>query len=189
MNQKGKNSVKSQPMMYIAQPQFEITNVKVQQSVMRSKKKTIEKQEKNEQNDVAVQAASKVENEVIDEKEEQIQHDEESEVKSDVEDVPVSYITEDQGEQQANQADNNEEDQGNGKKTFKDLSISGKVEYLLDLPFGVPKIKCEFLTDEERYRGIVIDFEEDEVKLRLLTNLRPVTLNISEIKDIRMLGF
>lgn len=82
----------------------------------------------------------------------------------------------------------NEKDINTGTSSFKDLPVEGKIEYLLNLPTGVPKIRCEFVTEEKSYRGILLERKDSEISIRVLGH-ENVTIEIDKLKDINMLGF
>src|SRR5690625_3944940 len=44
---------------------------------------------------------------------------------------------------------------------FKDLAVNEKIAYLLNLPEEVPKIRCEFVTEERNYRGVLLEEKEE----------------------------
>ncbi len=72
--------------------------------------------------------------------------------------------------------------------SFKDLSVEDKIKYLLDLPDSVPKIRCEFITEDNMYRGILLEKKDSEIVVRVLGK-ENITITIEEINDIQMLGF
>ncbi|MCP8615603.1 CotO family spore coat protein [Salirhabdus salicampi] len=81
-----------------------------------------------------------------------------------------------------------DESKGNRQK-FRDLSIAEKVEYFLNMPRNVPQMKCELFTKEKRYTGYIVNYEDEEVSMRLFQAPYNVKITISEIDDIRLLGF
>lgn len=76
----------------------------------------------------------------------------------------------------------------NGTSSFKNLNVEEKIDYLLNLPDGVPKIRCEFTTDEKVYRGILLSKQENEVSISVVGQ-ENVTISINKLKDIQMIGF
>lgn len=71
---------------------------------------------------------------------------------------------------------------------FKDLTIGGKVDYLINLPQQMPAITCEFITAKERYRGIALE-EASGTLLLEIAGMGTEAINLTEIEHIRMLGF
>ncbi|MEI3612838.1 CotO family spore coat protein [Pseudogracilibacillus sp. SO30301A] len=72
--------------------------------------------------------------------------------------------------------------------SFKGLNIDGKIDYLVNLPSEVPRIRCEVITEEKEYRGVMIGDAGDSVTLRVIG--RGMTeINKSVIKDIHLIGF
>lgn len=74
-------------------------------------------------------------------------------------------------------------------KRFKELSMEEKVEYLLHLPPGVPKIKCEFETKEEKYHGIVIGYADGIVHIFQKKKPNKLSLKIEDIISINRKSF
>lgn len=87
---------------------------------------------------------------------------------------------------------NEKVNQDNKKKkeevAFKYLSITEKVNYLVDLPREVPSIRCEILTNRKKYRGI-IKKREDEIIILRINGRESQKINIVDIKSIRLIGF
>lgn len=73
-------------------------------------------------------------------------------------------------------------------ESFNQLTIKEKIKYLVNLPSEVPNIKCEIVTDENRYRGILLEEKDDDVVLRIFGR-ENVTLKKELITNIRMIGF
>lgn len=72
---------------------------------------------------------------------------------------------------------------------FKDMSIEEKVNYFVSRPSDVPKLRCEIETDERKYRGIITDFQEDHVFIRVGKRSSSTKISFDQITNIRMLGF
>src|SRR5699024_11650770 len=95
----------------------------------------------------------------------------------------------------AETADNSEPDELKEKKSmadrpkFKDMTIEEKVEYFVSQPRHVPKLRCQIETNERKYRGIIIDFQEDHVFIRVGKRSSSTKISLDQITNIRMLGF
>lgn len=72
--------------------------------------------------------------------------------------------------------------------SFKDLTIEEKITYLVDLPNEVPSIRCEVETDKQKYRGIITDYVDDEIKLKIFGR-EDQWLHKEEIVNIHLIGF
>ena len=82
-----------------------------------------------------------------------------------------------------------EDSSENGVGSFKDLSIDKKISYLLDLPEGFPQIRCEFITKEKSYRGILLERVDNVLTIRVLGKKERVKVKVDELTNIVMLGF
>ncbi|WP_070119722.1 CotO family spore coat protein [Bacillus marinisedimentorum] len=72
---------------------------------------------------------------------------------------------------------------------FKEMSIPERIDYLLNLPFGIPPIKCEIVTEQRSYRGIVASKKEDKIMVFHFGSPRNLNIRIEEIRDIKMKSF
>ncbi|SEU02694.1 Spore coat protein CotO [Salinibacillus kushneri] len=75
------------------------------------------------------------------------------------------------------------------KKGFREMTIEEKINYLTELPSQMPKMKCEVITPDKRYRGLILDFADEVVKMRTIQKPYRVELSLSEIEDVRLMGF
>ncbi|HLR74350.1 MAG TPA: CotO family spore coat protein [Virgibacillus sp.] len=90
------------------------------------------------------------------------------------------------GEEQVDEKNSREQSR---QKKFNELSLQGKIEYFADTPNYAPKIKCELITAERKYRGIITDFKDDFVFIRVGRRTTNTKVPFTDIQDIRMLGF
>lgn len=74
-------------------------------------------------------------------------------------------------------------------KKFSELSLQGKIQYFIDIPDYVPKIKCEIKTADLKYRGVITDFKENLVFIQVGKSTTSRQVPFEDIQDIRMLGF
>jgi len=72
------------------------------------------------------------------------------------------------------------------KKNFKDMNIQEKIDYFLNTSSHLPRMRCEVITVERKYRGIILGLEDNEVQMRV--GRRTVFINQEDIKDIQLLG-
>lgn len=95
--------------------------------------------------------------------------------------------------QQENQQEIIEEEEESSQsprhKKFSELSLREKVYYFINIPNYAPKIKCEIRTDEDKYRGFITDFKDNEVFIRVGRRSSSTKILFDDIQDIRMLGF
>ncbi|WP_345240269.1 CotO family spore coat protein [Pontibacillus salipaludis] len=77
----------------------------------------------------------------------------------------------------------------NRRSRFKDMSLEDKVDYFVNLPSQVPRMKCEVITEEERYKGWIEDYEEGTVYMKILQRPFRVEVPFDDIHDIVLRGF
>lgn len=71
--------------------------------------------------------------------------------------------------------------------TFNDLSIQGKIDYFINLPAEMPKIKSEIVLDKDVYRGYILQDNGDKIVIE--TGRVEEIINKNEINDIILIGF
>lgn len=74
-------------------------------------------------------------------------------------------------------------------KTFKEMSVEEKVEYLVNLPIAVPKAKCEIRTRETTINGIVVGYKNGVVQIVQRKKPFRVDLKIEDILSISRKSF
>lgn len=72
-------------------------------------------------------------------------------------------------------------------KSFKEMDILERLDYLHHFPRQLPPVPCQFQTDNKTFRGFVIGKTEDEVELRLLDKTQ-VTIAIKDLFEVKMIG-
>ncbi|WP_047985915.1 CotO family spore coat protein [Ornithinibacillus californiensis] len=78
--------------------------------------------------------------------------------------------------------------QENGeRKKFKDMTLLEKVDYFVHTPSHLPRMRCEVITTERKYRGVILDKEENDVLIRV--GRRQNRVNFEDILEINLLGF
>jgi hypothetical protein len=73
------------------------------------------------------------------------------------------------------------------RKKFKDMTILEKVDYFVHTPSHLPRMRCEVITTERKYRGVILDKEENDVLIRV--GRRQNRVNFEDILEINLLGF
>ncbi|MFD1040699.1 CotO family spore coat protein [Virgibacillus byunsanensis] len=82
-----------------------------------------------------------------------------------------------------------DDEQEKTRPKFKDMTLHEKVDYFTKSPVHVPKVKCEVKTDTKSHRGIIIDFKDGEVMMRVGKRTSTTKIPFDTITEIRMLGF
>ncbi|WP_374724143.1 CotO family spore coat protein [Calidifontibacillus erzurumensis] len=99
-------------------------------------------------------------------------------------------VTENSVDNVEQQAINLEPDQGKNKpKRFKEMSIREKVEYLVNLPVIVPKVKCEIRTKANTYQGVIAGYANGNVIIAQRKKPFRVEVKIDDILEINRKSF
>ncbi|HHW39037.1 MAG TPA: hypothetical protein GXX18_17695 [Bacillales bacterium] len=75
------------------------------------------------------------------------------------------------------------------QKPFKEMSVEEKVEYLVNLPIAVPKVKCEIRTNETTFQGIIAGYTNGVVQIIQRKKPFRVDLKIEDILGINRKSF
>jgi hypothetical protein len=75
------------------------------------------------------------------------------------------------------------------KGNFKDLSLIERIDYCLNLPSQIPRMKCEIVTEEASVIGIIMGIEEDKILVKSVRRPFKREIKLGTIKDIKLLGF
>ncbi|KRG15971.1 CotO family spore coat protein [Lederbergia galactosidilytica] len=71
-------------------------------------------------------------------------------------------------------------------KAFKEMSISEKLQYLLQVPRSQPPFPCEFIKEDERIRGILESKKGDNIQVKTF-NGDVLTIAIEDLQAIRII--
>ncbi|WP_163583153.1 CotO family spore coat protein [Gracilibacillus saliphilus] len=74
------------------------------------------------------------------------------------------------------------------KKNFDEMTILEKVIYFASMPFHLPKVKCELITERKKYIGKIEDYQNEMVIIKVASKQRPVSVPLQQIKEINMFG-
>ncbi|MEH7115498.1 CotO family spore coat protein [Neobacillus niacini] len=75
----------------------------------------------------------------------------------------------------------------NRVKSFKEMDLMDRLEYLANLPKALPPVPCVFYTDEKNYQGFLVGFNEQDMTIRI-PNQSTETIPLKNLKDIIMIG-
>ena len=76
------------------------------------------------------------------------------------------------------------------KKSFRELNIEERIDYLLNMSKKqMPIIICEVKTDRGSFRGIVKSKEDHMLILKPLASMKMIPIAVDEITSIRMISF
>jgi hypothetical protein len=72
-------------------------------------------------------------------------------------------------------------------KSFKEMNIGERLEYLRNFPKALPPVPCVFQTAEKPYQGYLLDFNEQEVTIKL-PNQSVEIIARSALTEVSMIG-
>jgi hypothetical protein len=75
------------------------------------------------------------------------------------------------------------------KGNFKDLSLIERIDYCLNLPSQIPRMKCEIVTEEASTIGIILGIQDDVILVKSVRRPFKREIKLGTIKDIKLLGF
>ena len=74
------------------------------------------------------------------------------------------------------------------KKPFREMSIEEKVYFMINKPHYIPKVECRIQTIHDLFIGYISGYENNEVLVKISTNLTEIRIPIVEIESIQMAG-
>ncbi len=72
-------------------------------------------------------------------------------------------------------------------KSFKEMSILERINYLVDFPRQLTPVSCIFETEEKQVRGILIGKSDETIEIRKQDG-KMTPININLLTDIKMIG-
>ncbi|MEI3605783.1 CotO family spore coat protein [Pseudogracilibacillus sp. SE30717A] len=72
--------------------------------------------------------------------------------------------------------------------SFKQLTVSEKIDYLVNVPNEVAQIRCEVVLEDKNIRGTVIEEDKEEITMKVLGRENK-KIKKEDIKNILLLGF
>ncbi|RYG72124.1 hypothetical protein EU245_11585 [Lentibacillus lipolyticus] len=172
----GKKQSAKSPLLYIQQP-----DIGTPEAPMQSRYMTPKKKQSNEKWKKAKKAATRpvdrgdASKQDVGDKQEDAGQEETTEMNEDT-------------EEELEQTEEPEESEET-RKQFKDMSLTERIDYFLNRPKHVPAMRCEIRTDERRYRGMITDYQDGTVFIKVGRRPTPVKVAFDTINDIRMIGF
>ncbi|WP_174612818.1 CotO family spore coat protein [Virgibacillus ihumii] len=85
--------------------------------------------------------------------------------------------------------DPTEDKGGDDRKKFKDMTVRERLDYFLNTPKHVPTMRCEIKTEERKYRGRIVDFQEERVYMQVGRRKSATKIPFDEILEIGLIGF
>ncbi|SET15919.1 Spore coat protein CotO [Oceanobacillus limi] len=166
----GKKKYASDPLMYIHQPRMKRSGAQMQHQYTTAKKKEERPSDKQDIKDQSIPKRP-----VRIKRSQQVQ---EPQSKVEERNEPKSEIENETEEESAEKEER--------PKKFKDMTLRQKISYFAETPKHIPKMKCEIKTNERSYRGVVLSFEDDTI--RMVAGRRNVTISFEDVIEVRMLG-
>ena len=75
----------------------------------------------------------------------------------------------------------------NRVKSFKEMKLMERLEYLANFPKALPSVPCVFFTEEKNYQGYLEEHNDQEITIRI-PNQETETIQVTKLTDIMMIG-
>lgn len=72
-------------------------------------------------------------------------------------------------------------------KSFKDMTIEERLKYLARFPKNSAPFPCEFITDTKRYRGNLVAYDDQNVKIATFSG-KQISILKTDLQYIRIMG-
>ncbi|SES26061.1 Spore coat protein CotO [Gracilibacillus ureilyticus] len=76
-----------------------------------------------------------------------------------------------------------------GRKKFKDMTITEKVEHFAAMPMHLPRVRCEVITERKKYYGFIYHYQSGMVSIKTASKAGEVSVPIEQIQAINIAGF
>ncbi|CAM4133129.1 spore coat CotO family protein [Bacillus albus] len=169
MKNKNKSSTVGKPLLYITQVNLEIAAPKIKRIILTNFQDENRK-EKSDRNENIVSTAVE---EVIEQEKQERQEDHQ------VEEEKIEEEEQEQKEQVRTVPYN---------KSFKDMNNDEKIQFLINRPHYIPKVRCRIKTATVSYIGSIISYRNGIVSIMPPNSMRDIRLYIEDIKSIDMAG-
>ncbi|HDR7716521.1 MULTISPECIES: spore coat CotO family protein [Bacillus cereus group] len=166
---KNKSSTVGKPLLYITQVNLEIAAPKIKRIILTNFQDENRK-EKSDRNENIVSTAVE---EVIEQEKQERQEDHQ------VEEEKIEEEEQEQKEQVRTVPYN---------KSFKDMNNDEKIQFLINRPHYIPKVRCRIKTATVSYIGSIISYRNGIVSIMPPNSMRDIRLYIEDIKSIDMAG-
>lgn len=80
-------------------------------------------------------------------------------------------------------------DEEQEKKRFIEMNLQEKIEYFINRSNHGLELRCELKTSDQAFRGVITDFRDDQVFIRVGKRSSSTKVPIESIEDIHLLGF
>ncbi|OZM58284.1 hypothetical protein CIB95_01560 [Lottiidibacillus patelloidae] len=74
------------------------------------------------------------------------------------------------------------------KKSFKEMSIEEKVDFIINLPQQLPRLTAEIETEEAKVRGLIYEKSENIIKVRTYQAPYKAEINLEDIIAITIVS-
>jgi hypothetical protein len=72
-------------------------------------------------------------------------------------------------------------------KSFKDMDLMERLDYLVHFPKVLPPVPCVFFTDSQTYQGYLSEYQDNLVTIQFHDQTTK-TISLNELNDVVMIG-
>ncbi|CAM4083803.1 hypothetical protein BAU28_17225 [Bacillus paramycoides] len=163
MKNKNKSSTVGKPLLYIAQVNLELAAPKIKRIILTNFKNDGRREQLDRDQSIVSSAMEETVEEKLEQEGHQVEEEEKKEEEEQVRTVPHN-------------------------KSFKAMSNKEKINFLLNRPHYIPKVRCRIKTATISYVGSIISYQNGVVSIMPSNSMRDIKLPIKEIKSIDMAG-
>ncbi|MBA4536415.1 hypothetical protein H1Z61_04465 [Bacillus aquiflavi] len=74
-------------------------------------------------------------------------------------------------------------------KSFKEMGLEERVQYLANFPKQLPSVPCLFKTKERTYKGFLVQYDDKKTVTIKLYDKTEATIAVSELLEVKMIGY
>jgi hypothetical protein len=183
-----------EPLFYIQQPTFQFPTIKMQETYSSKRAESIKKAQMNQLIETNTKQA------VEEEKEAGTKLQKEAkEVKLNKSDSFLHEKVQDTLEEFETDRRKKEENTASAFRTerkpsfqrvksFKEMSIMERLQYLMEFPKQLPPVPCIFIANGNTFKGFLNDQLNEYIEIKLI-NGNVMKISLTELEDIKMIGF
>jgi hypothetical protein len=75
----------------------------------------------------------------------------------------------------------------NKVKSFSEMDLMERLEYLENFPKALPPVPCVFYTEEKNYQGYLVEYNDKDITIRF-PNQTTEVIPFKKLKDVMMIG-
>ncbi|KOP81762.1 CotO family spore coat protein [Cytobacillus solani] len=182
-----------EPLFYIQQPTFQFPTIKMQETYSSKRAESLKEAQMNES--IETKAKQEVEEEKLSGTKFQKEAHGEKLIKADlfqeekIQDTLEEFETDRRKKEENTALSFRTERKPSFQrvKSFKEMNIMERLQYLMEFPKQLPPVPCLFIANGNTVKGFLNDQLNEFIEIKLL-NGETMKISLSELEDIKMIG-